>query len=134
MLRTGIGSCSSGSGRVTGGVTKLGLVVGAGVVLGPYLFRLGSDWLEKGAQLLQRLLHFEAVVDQTLHHLHTGVSCGLLKTVVEQSCFVEHIARIPQECLHLLSHLLCLVPLCPCSLDLLLGHPNLVLQIFHLLP
>ena len=33
VLRTGIGSCSSGSGRVGGGVTKL--AVGAGVVLGP---------------------------------------------------------------------------------------------------
>ena len=33
VLRTGIGSCSSGSGRVGGGVTKL--VVGTGMVLGP---------------------------------------------------------------------------------------------------
>ena len=33
VLRTGIGSCSSGSGRVGGRVTKL--AVGAGVVLGP---------------------------------------------------------------------------------------------------
>ena len=33
VLRTGIGSCSSGSGRVGGEVTKL--EVGAGVVLGP---------------------------------------------------------------------------------------------------
>ena len=33
VLRTRIDSCSSGSGRVAGGVTKL--AVGAGVVLGP---------------------------------------------------------------------------------------------------
>ena len=33
VLRTGIGSCSSRSGRVVGGVTKL--AVGAEVVLGP---------------------------------------------------------------------------------------------------
>ena len=33
VVRTGIGSCNSGSGQIAGGVTKL--AVGAGVVLGP---------------------------------------------------------------------------------------------------
>ena len=35
VLSSGIGSCSKGSGWEAGGVTNSGLVVGAGVVLGP---------------------------------------------------------------------------------------------------
>ena len=35
MLISGIASCNKGSGRSTGGVTKTGLGVGVGTVLGP---------------------------------------------------------------------------------------------------
>ena len=84
-------------------------------------------------QLLQHLLHLQAVVDHTPHHLDTRVGHGLLQAVVEKLCLVEHVTRIPQESVYLLGHLLRLIPLCPCSLDLLLHCLDPVLQFPHLL-
>ena len=55
VLRTGIGSYSSGSGRVGGGVTKL--AVGAGVVLGPTLgVPACSGWSPVGLRRLRNSL------------------------------------------------------------------------------
>ena len=49
VLSTGMGSYSSGSGWVAGGVTNSGLEVGAGVVLGPAPgVSTGSGWAPVG--------------------------------------------------------------------------------------
>ena len=132
VLRTRIGSCSSGSGRVGGGVTNAD---GAGPYSGrSCLLRLVSGWLEKASQLLECLFHLLAVIDHTAHHLHSRVCCGLLEAVVEQSCFVEHVTRTPQEFAHLLGDLLGFVSFRPCNLDLLLGLLHSVLQLLVLRP
>ena len=55
VLRTGIGSCSSGSGRVGGRVTKL--AVGTGMVLGPALgVPPCSSWSPVGLRRLRNSL------------------------------------------------------------------------------